>query len=44
VEQLRGRGGLDDLQVVFGAELEEALEARGRMLGALAFVAVAVAA
>ena len=40
VEVLRRRGQVADLHVVLGAELEEALEARARVLGALALVAV----
>src|SRR5437899_4924382 len=40
VEVLRRRGQVADLHVVLGAELEEAFEARARVLGALALVAV----
>src|SRR5438552_2522846 len=40
VERLPRRGQVADLHVVLGAELEEALEARARVLGALALVAV----
>src|SRR2546428_5954237 len=40
VEVLRRRGQVADLHVVLGAELEEALEACARVLGALALVAV----
>src|SRR5262245_43073261 len=40
VEVLRRRTQVADLHVVLGAELEEALEARARMLGALALVPV----
>ena len=40
VEILRGGGGIDDLQVVFGGEMEEAFEARAGMLRALALEAV----
>ena len=40
VEVLRGRRQVRDLQVVLGAELQEALEPRARVLGALALVAV----
>src|SRR5881296_3354815 len=40
VEVLPWRGQVADLHVVLGAELEEALEARARVLGALALVAV----
>src|SRR5207249_4477590 len=40
VEVLRRRGQVADLYVVLGAELEEALETRARVLGALALVAV----
>ena len=36
-----GRGGrLDDLQVIFGAELQETFESGGGVFGTLAFVAV----
>ena len=40
VEELRRRRQVDDLHVVLGAELEEALEARARVLRALSLVAV----
>src|ERR1700721_2081999 len=40
VEILRGRGGLANLQIVFGSQLHVALDAGAGMLGALAFVAV----
>ena len=40
VEVLGGGGGLGDLDVVVGGELEEALHAGAGVLGALAFVAV----
>src|SRR6266478_3652867 len=40
VEVLRRRAQVADLHVVLGAELEEAFEARARVLGALALVAV----
>ena len=40
VEVLRRSGGLADLHVVFGGELQEAFESRARMLRSLAFVAV----
>ena len=40
VEVLRRRGAVAHLHVVLGAQREEALDARARMLRALAFVAV----
>src|SRR5262249_33667199 len=40
VEQLRGRGQVADLDVVARGELEEALDARTRVLGTLALVAM----
>src|SRR5206468_3949803 len=40
MEILGRRRRLDHFEVVFGRELEEPLEARARVLGALAFVAV----
>ncbi len=40
VEELGGGGGLGDLDVVLGGELEIALDASAGVLGALAFVAV----
>ena len=40
VEVLRGRRRIDDLHVAFGAEREESLQPRARMLRPLAFVAV----
>src|SRR5690349_25059868 len=40
MEQLGGRGEVDDLNVVLGAGLEEALEAGGGVLRSLTFVAV----
>ena len=40
MEILRGRAGVHHLQIVFGAQREEALDARAGMLGTLAFVAV----
>ena len=40
VEVLRGSGRIDDAEIVLGAHLEEALEPRGGVLGALAFPAV----
>ena len=40
MEVLRGRGQVADLDVVLGAKLEEALQPRGGVLGALALVAV----
>ena len=41
VEELAGRGAVDDADVVLcGGELEEALEARARVLGAVPLVAV----
>ena len=38
VKILRGRGRLADLQIVFGRQLHKALDARARMLRALAFI------
>src|SRR5205807_6711537 len=40
VEVLSGRGGIDDLDVSFGAQREEALEPRAGMLRSLSFVTV----
>ena len=40
VEVLRGGGGLADLHVVAGGEVQVALDARAGVLGSLAFVAV----
>ena len=40
VEDLRGRGRQTDLDIVLRRQLQVALEARRRVLGALAFVAV----
>src|SRR6218665_2413938 len=40
VEGLRGRGGVDDLEVVLGAQAQEALQTGAGVLGALALVAV----
>ena len=40
VEVLRRGGGVDELHVVLGGQHEEALDARRRVLGALALVAV----
>ncbi len=40
MEVLRGRAGVDHLHVVFGAQLQEALDAGAGMFGALSFIAV----
>ena len=40
MEEICRRGDVGHLEIIFGAGLEEAFEAGGRVLGALAFVAV----
>ncbi len=40
MEIVRGRGAVDDLPIILGAELKIALESRGGMLRTLALIAV----
>ena len=40
MEEIGRRRAIDDLHVILGAELQEALETSGRVLGPLSFVAV----